>query len=155
MRVRDSCCGQGISNSRHVPSSQLQQFGIIFWTRSYWDGLMIKGIYVPPFIGDGQDSHLFTEFLLHFDFLFGIITEQVFYYAIYCPSTYGRNKHRKAEPFWKNISKNFCLSHFTGDLKQISEFPCFGHKKSRIRRSCSCSTNLANVCQEEFLCCCS
>ena len=40
---------------------------------------MIKGIYVPPFIGDGQDSQLFTEFLLHFDFLFGIIVEQVFY----------------------------------------------------------------------------
>ena len=27
---------------------------------------MIKGIYVPPFIGDGQSSQLFTEFLLHF-----------------------------------------------------------------------------------------
>ena len=40
---------------------------------------MIKGIYVPPFIGDDQDSQLFTEFLLHFDFLFGIIIEQVFY----------------------------------------------------------------------------
>ena len=60
---------------------------------------MIKGIYVPPFIGDDQDSQLFTEFLLHFDFLFGIIIEQVFYYAIYCPSTYGRNKAAKAEPF--------------------------------------------------------
>jgi len=61
--------------------------------------LMIKGICVPPFVGDGQDSQLFTEFLLHFDFLFGIITEQVFCYATSCPSTYGRNKHRKAEPF--------------------------------------------------------
>ena len=29
--------------------------------------------------GDGQSSQLFTEFLLHFDFLFGIIIEQVFY----------------------------------------------------------------------------
>ena len=44
---------------------------------------MIKGIYVPPFIGDGQDSHLFTEFLLHFDFLFDIIIEQVFYIQMY------------------------------------------------------------------------
>ena len=44
---------------------------------------MIKGIYVPPFIGDGQDSQLFTEFLLHFDFLFGIIIEQVFYIQMY------------------------------------------------------------------------
>ena len=40
---------------------------------------MIKGICVPPFIGDGQDSQLFTEFLLHFYFLFDIIIEQVFY----------------------------------------------------------------------------
>ena len=68
---------------------------------------MIKGIYVPPFIGDDQDSQLFTEFLLHFGFLFGIIIEQVFYYAIYCPSTYGRNKAVKAEPFCKNILKIF------------------------------------------------
>ena len=99
MRVRDNCWGQGISNSRQIPSSQLQQLGIIFCTRSIWDGVRIKGIRIPPFIGDGQSSHLFTEFLLHFGFLFGIIIEQVFYYAIYCPSTYGRNKAVKAEPF--------------------------------------------------------
>ena len=82
MRVRDKCCGQGISSSRQIPSSQLQQLGIIFCTRSIWDGVMIKGICVPPFIGDGQDSQLFTEFLLHFDFLFDIIIEQVFYKQI-------------------------------------------------------------------------
>ena len=79
MRVRDNCWGQGISNSRHVPSSQLQHRDTNFRTCSAWDGLMIKGIYVPPFIGDDQDSQLFTEFLLQFDFLFGIIIEQVFY----------------------------------------------------------------------------
>jgi hypothetical protein len=79
IRVRDSCCGQGISSSRHVPSSQLQQRDTNFRTCSAWDGVMIKGICVPPFIGDGQDSQLFTEFLLHFDFLFGIIIEQAFY----------------------------------------------------------------------------
>ena len=79
MRVRDNCCGQGILSSRQIPSSQLQQLGIIFCTRSYWDGLRIKGINIPPFIGDGQDSQLFTDFLLHFDFLFDIIIEQVFY----------------------------------------------------------------------------
>jgi hypothetical protein len=79
IRVTDSCCGQGISSSRQIPSSQLQQLGIIFCTRSTWDGLSIKGICIPPFIGDGQSSQLFTEFLLHFDFLFGIIIEQAFY----------------------------------------------------------------------------
>ena len=99
MRVRDNCCGQGISSSRQIPSSQLQQLGIIFCTLSICDGVRIKGIRVPPFIGDGQDSQLFTEFLLHFVFLFVIIIEQVFYYTIYCPSTYGRNKAVKAEPF--------------------------------------------------------
>ena len=46
---------------------------------------MINGIYVPPFIGDGQGSQLFTEFLLHFDFLFDIIIEQVFYKQMQLP----------------------------------------------------------------------
>jgi len=79
MRVTDSCCGQGISNSRQIPSSQLQQVGTIFCTCSIWDGLIIKGISIPPFLGDGQGSHQFIELLLHFDFLFDIIIEQVFY----------------------------------------------------------------------------
>ena len=55
------------------------QLGTSFCTCSAWNGVIIKGIFVPPFIGDGQDSHLFTEFLLLFDFLFDIIIEQVFY----------------------------------------------------------------------------
>ena len=82
MRVRDNCCGQGILSSKQIPSSQLQQLGIIFCTRSIWDGLRIKGINIPPFVGDGQGSQLFTELLLHFYFPFDIIIEQVFYKQI-------------------------------------------------------------------------
>ena len=67
---------------------------------------MIKGICVPPFIGDGQDRQLFTEFLLHFDFLFDIIIEQVFYIpGVTVPPPMGEISTAKRNLFEKYFEK--------------------------------------------------